>query len=209
MPRASASAGTSEGAPREVRTEVSRLEQERDSGALACGGSISVNDWLRFDYGANRRGGGLGQPSVDNLFTSVYSGRMSRASEVDYDGIAYEDLTVDSVSWSKVVANHMASRTERYGRAQFNVAHPGWATEAATDPDRLVGDGRSRDGATIRVIGWSASSPGQGPLPGRVLKVWLEGDGPAAAGRWLGRSACAANDSDQKYWAGLGKEEDS
>ncbi len=116
MPRASASAGTSEGAPREVRTEVSRLEQERDSGALACGGSISVNDWLRFDYGANRRGGGLGQPSVDNLFTSVYSGCMSRASEVDYDGIAYEDLTVDSVSWSKVVANHMASRTERYGR---------------------------------------------------------------------------------------------
>lgn len=32
---------------REVRTEVSRLEQERDSGALACVGSISVNDWLR------------------------------------------------------------------------------------------------------------------------------------------------------------------
>jgi integrase len=31
---------------REVRTEVSRLEQERDSGALAGGGSISVNDWL-------------------------------------------------------------------------------------------------------------------------------------------------------------------
>ncbi len=86
---------------------------------------------------------------------------MSRASEVEYDGIAYEDLTVDSVSWSKVIANHMASRTERYGRAQFNIAHPGWASEAATDPDRLVGDGSSRDGATI------GSSVGQLLRPAR------------------------------------------
>lgn len=31
---------------REVRAEVSRLEQERDSGALAGGGAISINDWL-------------------------------------------------------------------------------------------------------------------------------------------------------------------
>jgi len=133
---------------------------------------------------------------------------VSRASEVDYDGIPYEDLTVESVSWSKAVGDHMASRSERYGRAQFDVAQPAWATEAATDPDRLVGDGRSLDGATIRVIGWSASSPGRGLLPGRVLKVWLEGDGPASAGRWFGRSACEANDSDQrKYWAGLGEED--
>jgi len=31
---------------REVRAEISRLEQERDSGALAGGGAVSVDDWL-------------------------------------------------------------------------------------------------------------------------------------------------------------------
>lgn len=133
---------------------------------------------------------------------------MGRAQAAGYDGIPYESLVIAAVTWSKAVSEHMATRSERYGRAQFDVSDPEWATQAASDPERLVGDGRSRDGDTIRVIGWSSSAPARGRLAGRVLKVWLEGDGSALSGRWVGRSACEANDGERKkYWARVAEEE--
>ena len=84
---------------------------------------------------------------------------MGRADATGYDGVPYENLVIAAVTWSKSVSEHMATRSERYGRAQFDVSDPEWATEAARDPDRLVGDRRSRDGDTVRVIGWSSSAP--------------------------------------------------
>jgi len=146
--------------------------------------------------------------ALDRSFTTVYTTLMGRADATGYDGVPYENLVIAAVTWSKSVSEHMATRSERYGRAQFDVSDPEWATEAARDPDRLVGDRRSRDGDTVRVIGWSSSAPARGRLAGRVLKVWLEGDGPTSSGRWTGRSACEANDGEQqKYWAAVAEEE--
>src|SRR5262245_13004522 len=98
---------------------------------------------------------------LDTLFTTVYSHAVGRASDTGYDGIPYEGLVIETVSWSEAVARHMACRSRRYGREQFDISVAEWATQAARDPQRLVGDGRSRDGDSIRVIGWSASAPGR------------------------------------------------
>lgn len=127
---------------------------------------------------------------------------MGRAKADGYDGVPYEELDFEQVTWTVGVANHMATRSARYRRAQFSITDCGWATEATQDPRRLVGDGRSRDGESVRVIGWSASARGREGGQGRLLKVWLVADGPAWAGRWIGRTACEANDSDHRhYWA--------
>lgn len=82
---------------------------------------------------------------------------MSRASAFGYDGVPYEALTIAGMTWPKVLREHIATRSQRSGRDQFDISDAEWATEAAQDMDRLVGDGRSRDGATVRVFGWSAS----------------------------------------------------
>lgn len=146
---------------------------------------------------------------VTRLFTTVYTQPVGRAGEDGYDGVPYEDLEFDEIAWSDEVAQHMASRSQRYGRIEFDIPVPRWATEAAQDPRRLVGDGRSRDGASVRVVGWSPSArAGDGGGAGRLLKVWLVGDGPATTGRWIGRTACEANESDARdYWAGDGEQE--
>src|ERR1700712_3338086 len=114
---------------------------------------------------------------VDNLFTSVWTtclqmytlSDVGRASDDRYDGIPYQDILIQSVRWSDAVAQHMASRSMRYGRPQLDILDPGWATEAASDPFRLVGDGRSHDGDTIRVVGWSTAAPGRQSGSGRLL----------------------------------------
>jgi hypothetical protein len=135
---------------------------------------------------------------VDNLFTDVYTHGV-RASADAYDGVPYQDLVFELVTWPAVVVKHMAQRSARYGRPQFDVADPKWADDAVRDPFRLVGDGRSRDGETVRVIGWSRHAPGREPgTRGRLLKVWLAGDGHASGGRWIGRTACEANDSEHR-----------
>jgi len=141
-------------------------------------------------------------------FTGVYNEAVGRASDTGYEGTSYEDLVIATVSWSAAVAQHMAGRSQRYGREQFDISDAEWATQAARDPQRLVGDGRSRDGDSIRVIGWSQSAPGRAGGFGRLLKVWLAADGPAASGRWIGRTACEANDGERKaYWAVNGEQE--
>src|SRR5256885_15509976 len=106
---------------------------------------------------------------LDKSFTTVYTEAVGRASDTGYDGTSYEDLVIETVSWSEIVEQHMASRSRRYGRAQFDISDVEWATQAARDPQRLVGDGRSRDGDSIRVIGWSPSAPGRAGGFGRLL----------------------------------------
>ncbi len=87
-----------------------------------------------------------------------------------------------------------AREPQRYGPTDFDV-EPEWATEAATDPDRIVGPGGKR---SIEVVGLSPSAPGRDGDSGRLLKVWLVPKTTAEAGDWWGASACEANERDRR-----------
>jgi hypothetical protein len=112
-----------------------------------------------------------------------------------FEGIPYADLSINSVDWLHR-AEHIRTRSQRYGANEFDV-EPEWATEAALDPRRLVGEGSSK--TSIQVVGWSASAPGlEAGTSGRILKVWLvPKDHPPASGDWWGASACNGNRSDR------------
>ncbi len=116
-------------------------------------------------------------------------------------GVPYPDLRIDAVDWEHR-GDHIRTRSERYGAAEFNV-EPEWASEAALDPDRIVGPGTSA--TSIEVVGMSSSAPARsGECNGRVLKVWLvpkDQAGSPPSGDWWGASACDANDRDRRdYW---------
>jgi hypothetical protein len=145
------------------------------------------------------------------LFTPVYNAEVNRSDGRSYDGIRYEELKFASVSWPAEVVEHMATRSRRYGRPQFDITDAQWASDAVADPFRLVGDGRSRDGDTVRVIGWSSQVPGRGQLlRGRLLKVWLVADEHASNGRWIGRTACEASSTEHRaYEADLAAQDDT
>lgn len=110
----------------------------------------------------------------------------------DYDGIPYRDLPIDEVDWTHR-ADYIRTRSQRKGR-------PEWATEAALDPRRLVGDGRSASGETIRVVGWSA-------LADEVLTVLLPPKEHPPTGDWWGVNAWRADDREERKYAQQGDQE--
>lgn len=89
-------------------------------------------------------------------------------------------------------ANHSRSRSQRKGRSDFDV-EPEWATEAALDPKRRVGDGRSESGETIRVVGWSAQAE-------EVLIVLLLPKEHPPTGDWWGVNAWKVNDRERRVY---------
>ncbi len=115
-----------------------------------------------------------------------------------YEGIALSELRIDEVDWFHR-GEYIRTRTVRYpDRLEFDV-EPEWATEAATDPLRLVS---TTGGKSIEVIGWSASAPGlQEGEQGRVLKVWLVPK-DLSHGVWWGASACDGNRSNRNEYEG-------
>lgn len=117
---------------------------------------------------------------------------MSEA-EPTFEGIPYADLPRESVDWTHR-GDYIRTRSQRKGPNEFDV-EPEWATEAALDPDALVGPGSST--TSVEVIGFSPSAPApDGQTLGRVLKVWLVPKTHPPDGDWWGASACLANDQD-------------
>lgn len=116
--------------------------------------------------------------------------------QVEYRGVPIRGLRIDAVEWTEERAEHIRSRTKRYGPGEFDI-EPEWATEAATDVDRLAGPAGS--GESLQVVGFSVSC-------GRVLKVWLYPK-DLEAGEWYGASASEANETNQRQYR-VGKEEE-
>lgn len=85
-------------------------------------------------------------------------------------------------------------------RGSFDV-EPEWATEAVSDPRRLVGSAGSRSGLTVKVLGWSSSAPSRtGEAWGRLLKVIVAPKDHPPAGRWWGATAMEANEADRRRY---------
>lgn len=126
-----------------------------------------------------------------------YNARMP-GEELTFEGIPYEDLPRESVDWEHR-AEHIRTRSTRKGPHEFDV-EPEWATEAALDPEALVGPGSSP--TCIEVIGLSPSAPAADANGhGRVLKVWLVPKSHPPSGDWCGASACAGNEQDVAAYA--------
>lgn len=103
------------------------------------------------------------------------------AEQETYDGIAVQDLRVDSVQWALGQAEHVRTRSSRYPGA-FDI-EPEWATEAALNPTRRFGlDPANKTGEGIRVVGRSKAA-------GRVLTVILIPEEHPPAGTWFGVTA--------------------
>lgn len=114
--------------------------------------------------------------------------RERSAGSHAYDGVPYDELPLNEVDWSQAEA-HIRRRAERKDRPnEFNV-EPDWATEAASDPRRVIGDSRSRSGESIKVIGYSEAA-------GRLLAVILVPKSHPPTGAWWGVSAWAASEHD-------------
>jgi|SRR5581483_6312960 len=109
-----------------------------------------------------------------------------------YDGIPYAELLIEDIDWSHAEA-HIRERGARKKRTgEFNV-EPTWATEAAFDSKRVIGDSRSQSGESIKVIGYSRTA-------GRLLAVILVPKSHPPAGIWWGASAWAANEHDERSY---------
>ena len=100
------------------------------------------------------------------------------------------ELPIESVDWEHR-ADYIRQRSQRKrSPKEFNV-EPEWATEAALDRKRLVGDSGSEKSVSIQVIGYSAAA-------GRVLTVLLVPKDHPPAGDWWGAKAYAASDADER-----------
>ena len=108
---------------------------------------------------------------------------------MEHWGIPIRGLRIDSVEWIDERAEHVRTRTKRYGPGEFDI-EPEWATEAALDPGRLAGPAAS--GEALQVVGFSTAC-------GRVLKVWLYPK-DLEAGEWYGASACEANETNKRMY---------
>jgi hypothetical protein len=120
--------------------------------------------------------------------TTYYNFRVRRASEEGFDGIAYMDLEIEAVDWEHR-AEHIRRRSERKGHGEEPNIEPEWATEAAMDPNRLVGDSGSESGSSVRVVGYSQAAR-------MTLTVLLVPKTSPAGADWWGASAWAADPSD-------------
>src|SRR5262245_31512980 len=109
-----------------------------------------------------------------------------------YDGTPYWRLPIESVDWRQRAepTGRRALRRARLG--EFDV-EPEWATEAAMDRNRLVGDSGSASGLSIQVVGRS-------PSAGRVLTVILVPRRRPPAGEWWGVTAWAAGERQRRAY---------
>jgi len=108
---------------------------------------------------------------------------------MDYDGIALDQLPIGEVVWSD--PTHLRRSLRYPGEEDIATEH---ATEAALDPDRLVGaDPTSRTGETIRIIGYS-------PSVHRVLLVVVRPEEHPPAGRWEGVTARPATRRERQIY---------
>jgi hypothetical protein len=106
--------------------------------------------------------------------------------------LSIDDLPVEEVDWMHR-GEYIRTRSARKERGEFDV-EPAWATEAATDPARVIAVDRSSvSGRTVRVIGWSAGAD-------RLLTVLLLPKGDPMDGRWWGVNAWASNSRDQRTY---------
>lgn len=117
---------------------------------------------------------------------------MRRAGPDSYDCIPYEELPIDSVDWQHR-GDYIRQRSIRKNQPNAFDVEPEWATEAALDPEGLVGDGGSDSGETIKVVGHSAGA-------GRVLTVLLLPKDHPPAGDWWGVNAWAASSTDERRY---------
>jgi hypothetical protein len=110
--------------------------------------------------------------------------------DLTYQGVLLSEIQVDYVDWTER-EDHIRFRSTRMGNPDEMDIEPEWATEAATDPDRLA---RERDSGSLEVVGLSPNAPGSIPgKKGRVLRVWIRPiDGEVRSRQWVGQSACAA-----------------
>lgn len=118
---------------------------------------------------------------------------MRHACSDTYDEIPYEELPIHEIEWTEEAVRHVRNRSGRKGSPTEIDIEPVWATEAALDPNRLVGDSGSQTGKTVSVIGRSGTC-------GRVLEVILLPQDHPPRGRWWGVTAHVAYRSDRaKY----------
>lgn len=122
------------------------------------------------------------------------------ARDDTYDRVPYADLAFTEVDWSEAV-DHLRDRSGRKRRVDEFDVEPEWATEALSDPDRLVGSAGSRSGLTVKVLGWSPSAPARSRGGrGRLLKVIVAPKDHPPAGRWWGATAMEANEADRRRY---------
>ena len=74
----------------------------------------------------------------------------------DYDGVPYEEMVFELVDWSEAGDHHPRRRSQRKP-GEVDIEEE-WADEAVADPRRVVGSAGSRSGATVKVVGYSASA---------------------------------------------------
>jgi hypothetical protein len=117
------------------------------------------------------------------------------AEPTEYDGILYGELPINEVDWTHR-ADYIRTRSIRKGRPEFDV-EPEWATQAALDPQRRVGDGGSESGETIRVVGRSV-------LAQAVLTVLLLPKEHPPIGDWWGVNAWKANERERREYEDQG-----
>ena len=119
---------------------------------------------------------------------AVTSGRSARSD--GYDGIPYDQLVFDDIDWREAEDHIRNLRTGRPGELDIE---PEWADGAVSDPQRVVGDSRSRSGESVKVIGYSQSA-------GRVLIVLLVPKSHPPSGEWWGVSAWVANEQHERAY---------
>jgi hypothetical protein len=117
---------------------------------------------------------------------------VRRAGPDAYDCIPYEELPIDIVDW-RHRGDYIRQRSIRKNQSNAFDVEPEWATEAALDPEGLVGDGRSDSGETVKVVGYSAGA-------GRLLTVLLLPKDHPPTGEWWGVNAWAASSTDQRKY---------
>jgi hypothetical protein len=133
------------------------------------------------------------EPDAGHSITNVLQFRHVRpAGPTTYDRIPYSRLRIERVDWWHR-ENHIRRRSARKGRPTEVDVEPEWATEAAMDQYRLVGDSGSRSGLSVRVIGRS-------PSAGRVLTLVLVPKHRPPAGEWWGATAWAANERERRAY---------
>ena len=128
-----------------------------------------------------------------NRSTNVVPLRQLRAGgATTYDGVPYRRLPIDAVDW-RHRGELLRRRSVLAGRAGELDVEPEWATEAALDRGRLVGDGGGASGLGVRVVGRSVSS-------GLLLTVVLVPKRRPPTGEWWGATAWVADEAQRRAY---------
>jgi hypothetical protein len=120
-----------------------------------------------------------------------------------YKGVPLESLRINGVEWPPDRAAHIQTREERKERKEHDI-EPEWATEAATDPHRMLRlpDAEKPETQALIVIGYSPSCD-------RILRVFIWSDDPESSDVWNGGTAAVAGRSTvRRYWRERGEEDE-